>query len=573
MTQIIIRDFQVVERADIALGGITIVGGKNSQGKSSIAKGAAAVATGHIQFGLTKKDGKRLVRDGREVAAATLKSDNGAARANWPKCEFSTEGTPLAISAIAAGLEHLLDLSESKAGLAERAQILGRLLRTDPTREDFEQACADAEIPKDITARLWADIEALGWDGKFDDVKKKGANFKGRWEQVAGEAYGPEKAKSWTPAGWTDDLADASLDDLHAEVGEAQQDVERAVAGQAVDQAEIDRLTSACAEIEVLSAASTDAQVAATQTEAAHKAAQRERDALPPGDQPHSLTCPSCKAAVQLAGAPGAQHLTLAAVIPDAELKKRRMAIASADGKLSKATGELDAANRKAADAQRAFQDAQAAQTKLREMQGKNSAAGGGLQEARDRLALAQRRHNALKAKHDADQIAGALAMNAKVQVLLAPDGVRKTKLLRVLDTFNGGPLAELCAAAGFAAVRIEPDMTVAFGGRPYPLLAGLGPQLSSDQFRVRAILQVALAQIQGDGLVIIDAADVLDQSGRNGLIKMLRAAGQDALVCMTFSKPDLVPDLEKHGFGRAYWVEGGVARPLAAVLPAKEAA
>lgn len=141
---------------------------------------------------------------------------------------------------------------------------------------------------------------------------------------------------------------------------------------------------------------------------------------------------------------------------------------------------------------------------------------------------------------------------------------------MKVLDTFNGGPLRSLCDMAGWRDVRIESDMSITYAGRPYEQLSGLGPQLSSDQFRVYATLQVALAQVQGCELVILDGADVLDQKGRGGLIKMLRGAGMDALIGMTFSAPDVVPDLEARGMGRAYWIDGGIARPLGEVMAEK---
>jgi hypothetical protein len=45
--------------------------------------------------------------------------------------------------------------------------------------------------------------------------------------------------------------------------------------------------------------------------------------------------------------------------------------------------------------------------------------------------------------------------------------------------------------------------------------------------------------------------------------LKVLRAAGVDALVAMTINRPEFVPDLEKAGFGASYWIEDGIARPL----------
>ncbi|CAO3428897.1 hypothetical protein [Azospirillum argentinense] len=565
-----IRDFQVVERADLEIKGITLVAGRNSQGKSSIAKGLAVALTGTVQLGgLLKKDGGKLVRAGCTTAYAVVQSESGKATASWPKCEFITDGTPPAINAHAAGLEHLVDMAPK-----DRATFLARALHTAPDKDDLLQAFTDAGIPAPVVEKVWADIEAIGWDGKAADVKDKGARFKGRWEGVTGEKYGSEKAKGWLPKDWTADLTEAELDDLSSEVGEAQIDLEKAIAGAAVDQSEIDRLTAACADIESLHKASMDAEVAASQAEAAYKTAKRELDDLPPAQQPDALACPCCKAALQVNGHGPTMELVQAAMLSEADLKKRQTAIDIATGNASHAKKQLDAADQTAADAQRAHQAAHNASQRLAELKAKGgTGSAADVQAARDRLALAQRRHAALKAKFDADELSKQLAVNALVQTLLSPEGLRKAKLLKVLDTFNGGPLAELCAAAGWQPVRIEPDLSVTYGGRAYPLLSGLGPQLSSDQFRVRAVLQVALAQMEGHRLVIIDAADVLDHLGRGGLIQMLRAADVSAVVCMTFGKPDLVPDLQAAGMGLSYWIDGGIARPLAEVKAVKQEA
>ena len=47
----VIRDFQVIERAELELGGIVLVTAQNSRGKSSTAKALAAALTGTTQLG------------------------------------------------------------------------------------------------------------------------------------------------------------------------------------------------------------------------------------------------------------------------------------------------------------------------------------------------------------------------------------------------------------------------------------------------------------------------------------------------------------------------------------------
>lgn len=579
MMKLTIRDMQVVERADIAIGdGITLVAGRNSQGKSTVAKVAAAVLTGRVQIGgITKKEAKRLVRAGRTEGSAAVTFPDGVARAFWPKCEFATEGAVPALSAIAAGLEHPLDSPDTKAGLAERAELFGRLLKAVITMEDFAQACADANVPGDIGVKVWRDIEALGWDKKLADIKEKGAGVKRRWEDITGSAYGSEKAKGWRPQGWTDDLAVASEEALQAAVTETERALEEAIRAQGADQAEIERLSAGCSGIDQLRAAVEEARTAHAKAQEAFGAAQKARDELPPAAQDEGMCCPECQARLKVQRGPDGMSLIKAERITDEELKRRRLAVAGADGKLSSARAAASTADAALRDAEQQLRLAETAARQLDELRAKGDGSGSAadVEAARGALATARARNAAAQAKRDADRAFKLVEVNQAVAGIMSPAGLPQTKLLRVLDAFNEGPLKELCEAAKWQPVKVEPDMTVTYGGRPYALLAGHGPQLSSDQYRVRAVLQVALAMLQGDPLVILDAADVLDHLGRGGLIRMLTAAGiPKALVCMTYGEAKLVPNLERAGKGRSYWIDAGVAQPLADVLqPGKEAA
>ena len=93
--------------------------------------------------------------------------------------------------------------------------------------------------------------------------------------------------------------------------------------------------------------------------------------------------------------------------------------------------------------------------------------------------------------------------------------------------------------------------------GRPYALLS------SSEQFRSRAALQLAMARLDQSSMVVIDGADILDAPARSGLFALLDEAGLPALVCMTLNRREQVPDLEAAGLGQSYWISGGVAQPL----------
>jgi hypothetical protein len=63
--------------------------------------------------------------------------------------------------------------------------------------------------------------------------------------------------------------------------------------------------------------------------------------------------------------------------------------------------------------------------------------------------------------------------------------------------------------------------------------------------------------------MVVIDAADVLDGTTRSGLVAMLEDAGLPALICLTLSRREKMPDLATAGLGASYWLDQGVALPL----------
>ena len=74
----------------------------------------------------------------------------------------------------------------------------------------------------------------------------------------------------------------------------------------------------------------------------------------------------------------------------------------------------------------------------------------------------------------------------------------------------------------------------------------------------MRAALQIAIAQLEKAGLVIIDGADILDKDGRARLMNLVVGLGIPAVVCMTLNRPDMAPDLAAAGVGATYWVEKG---------------
>lgn len=241
---------------------------------------------------------------------------------------------------------------------------------------------------------------------------------------------------------------------------------------------------------------------------------------------------------------------------PD-ELKARRMKIAELDGTISRTETDLRAAVASLRNAEAIVTASKAAQKTLAEIgEGNNDEAA--ITEAREKVAAVQKRRLGYEAWVQARKIFSNWQRNDALITVLGPTGLRKKVLIRQLEVLNVR-LAAVSAAAKWAAVRIDEDFGAWLGAEPYWLLS------ESMQYRVRVTLQIAMAQIDDSDLVIIDRADVLDQKGRNGLMMALKKVGMQALVAMTVSSRDKVPDLAAAGLGRSYWIEDGKATPIAA--------
>jgi hypothetical protein len=566
MISIECRNFRGCERADIGCAPFALVAGRNGAGKSSLAQATAAVLCGDPLPipGVTKSAAGLLVKSGTNTARITLKGESGSARIDWPDCVVTSEGDPPVASVYAAGL-HRLALSPPR----DRARVLGEYLKADPIRADLAAALTDVELGAEaVVDAVWQLIADQGWDGAHAMRKEKGAELKGEWKAVAGVNYGSRIAVSWLPADWTAlntgkvDLRNAAENDLAAAIPLAQAAHTRAIGDAAISGAARAQLQAEADAVEPRKDELQKAEAAAERVAQELARAQNERAALPPGNLDLGLPCPHCGALVAI------RQLDLATRVLEpiedvqvtaSELKERRLAIADADGRITNLQAALRDADRAVDRARVDMQVALDAKVRVEAMPPPTSIGAGDAAVAAAEAALdqARRRLAVWRQKRDADAIQKSIAGNDLVLDILAPDGLRAKKLARVLELFNVAQLGRLSLAAGWSQVTIDAEMTLAFGGRPYPLLS------TSEQYRVNAVLQVAMAHLDGSSMVVVDAADVLDGTTRSGLIALLEESGLPALVCLTLTRREQLPDLEAAGLGTSYWLADGVAQAL----------
>jgi hypothetical protein len=551
--KISIKNFRRIQEAVIDTSKITLIAGRNGEGKTSTIQAIAAALAGNTVPvpGLKKQDSGVLVHTG--FAAAEIIADNqiGTASVSYPGAKRATEGCPCEISAVAAGLTSFVDLS-----LADRSKFINELMHTEPSREELFDEIAKA-IPgtkEGAADRIWQTIIAQGWDAAWKHARETGSKHKGAWEEITGDRYGSQKAETWVPPEWQTDLQDATEQSLTEAINHERQWLEAAISDQAVNAAEIERLRKAADMAPTLKQEIDDLVKTSEALTINDSDLQAALNALPPvAGQQKTQPCPHCSQPLVVSG--GQLFKPAAAADPNqAENNKRRKeteaarqsvaeAIKRASDEIAKKRAQLDAANN--------------ATEKIKRFSAKPAATKDhpAVEDCRTRVKSAEDRLAAWTKQRNAAARHVSITKNQIIINILAPEGLRMARLKYALTEINK-QLAAITAATGWERVEIEDDLSVSFGDYQYTLHS------QSRQYLIRISLQMAFTIIDQSQVVLIDGADILDSPRRNGLFKMLTGFPGSAIVAMTISKATDIPPIEKLG-GVAYWLENGTAQKV----------
>lgn len=551
--KITVENHRGIARAELELAPIALVAGPNGAGKSSIAQAVAAAVMQNAAVlpGFTKGTANRLLRDGAEKGQCVVEHNAARALVRWPAASHKADEMAPSGSAIACGLESLATMPKNQA-----AQLLITLTKAVPTLEDLK---ARLEwLPGKTLDGLWAMIQEKGWQNAHTSAKEKGAMLKGAWQQVTGENWGDKKAVDWVPR-LLDGVDQASmLAKLQGRAEAAQQAMNDAIAGQGADQASIALLQEQVAAGEGAEQQLADLRAQHDELLAQHAELDLALADLPrPAAQQAVVACPHCEG--KLVVQSRTVLLKAGQQQSPEEVKAMQFAVADLEGKMagiSNQANDLAAGMRAANDRQ---QRAAGAAQRLTTIKA-GSVTQEDLRRCQEELRGAQAElanfEKAISAVDEAEAHYRNIQTNKAIQEVLAPDGLRLEVMERKIGDFNA-ILEEHSTHAGFAPVTVDRDLNTYLGGREYLLLS------ESERFRVRLALQLAIAEIDGSSLVVIDAADILDRTGRNGLFKVLRRQHLPALVCMTIDARENVPDLAKAKAGRSYWIKDAVAEAL----------
>ena len=562
-----VKNFRGVRDVHIEGGPLVLLAGRNKAGKSSFCQAAAAAlarkpipflkpseAKGEFSTVIPKPLAGMLVRTGAPGAEATVRNDNGYTTITWPAAEIEATGDGPRASPFAAGIENdnglwLWFAMDARA----RARHLVELLRAMPDEATVVQACTALGMSPTSAAKLAKAVTDQGWDSIHAAMREHGVKLKGQWEAATGERFGAKKSGGWTPAKWADDLAEASQSSLAKAMAEAEAALEAAIATNATGAAEREKLQIVAA-VAPPPVASLEKRLEAL-NESLAKCLAKEKTLEPADDRP--VDCPHCgKPVAVMAGGPAGHILKKAVKLTEKERARRRKVIEDHRAETRSLAEDLDKVK---TDLQRAYQRVdEIAQAKARlEAMGASTAADdtGAVDAAREGVRAARDHIDAFDAWSNAKRISGSIERNQKVIDLLSADGLRKTALASALARFNAR-LAELCAAAvirggTWPTIRLDGEMNVVIADRPLVLSSG------SERYMAQAVLQVAMAEIDGSSMVIFDRADVLDPGNRSGIVPLLAHAKLPALVSYTTARPEYLPNLPA-ATGKCYWIEDG---------------
>lgn len=552
--KIAIENYRGIKAASLAVEGIALVAAKNSAGKSALAQASGAVLSGHpIPVpGVQKVLAGMLVRGGEAKGSAQLESDGDVARVDWPRSTYKTKGTPPQISAIAAGIELLApphSAPDDATRQKRRAEQFIELLNAQPTFEHLRARFARDGISEETARAVWDTIERQGWPAAHTQARETGARLKGQWEAVTGENYGSKKAENYIPDEWEPELAGASLDAMQAAVTDARDALDSMIAVSAVDDAERDRLQALADELPTRQEMADAAQAASTAAGQTHADALTALRALrnPASVQIHE--CPHCKGALSIVGGKIIAGEPISA--------EEAAAWEEADKTVSNVRATMDQASSQMQVVSGLLAEAKRAAEQLAGI-GEGNASQDQVNAAREALRVAQYRLDAFTKKTRADKLQSSILQNASITSALDTGGVRQEVVSAAVNTFLTDSVNPLARLARWMDTEVGNDMSISYGGRAWAVLS------ESERYRVRVLFQVAVGVREGAQALVIDAADILDKDGRNGLIGLLRHCAIPAIVCMTYPSPSDVPDLRAAGIGESYWIRDGVLSPLA---------
>jgi len=540
-----VANFRRISYADITVNKVTLVGGKNEAGKTSIAESVAAVLTGEpISYngGLSKRELKNILHKGAKESQIQVEShneDGGFESLSYPSLVKTSSGMGLRASRIGTGLDKILTMTEKS-----RQAYFSEFFNAMPTKEQLETKIRVLNTGQILDFNeLWNNIQGLGWDTVWNSYKTDGAKLKGKWEYITGEKYGCNKAEQWQPENWEIDLLKANEEDLKKEVETAKEWVEAALKSEAVSEAEIEELTKTADTEDKL-----DAELKTKIKELKELKAKQKilKDKSIDYIAADTQACPYCKQALQVISG----KIETAVGLNEQQLTKLKAQKQANDSEIDELATLIVASEQLINNLRQDYEKAILATKKLNDLTSQKPTDKISSEDAKQRLKIAENRLKAFQDKSEVYNIHTDITNHVTIVDILSPGGLRKDVLKEALTNAN-----KSLAESNFTGkeMLLNEDMTITYGEYHERFCS------SSARFRINTVFQFMIAKRDESNIIVVDNADILDKEGRNGLMRLANKTNIPVLILMTINKKEQMPDMSKIG-GLGYWIEDGVA-------------
>ena len=539
-----------VKRAELDLDGIVEVVGPNASGKSSLAACAQALLA-HEQnpLGVPATQTARVyLHDGEDEGLAEIDG------VEWrPGKGLTVTGGAVPLSRPEA--VGLVDYT-SRRGERERLESLQSALLPDASEilDAVRKRLLEYMPPVDVDGLLEI-IEERGFNAAAEIYAERGRESKRQWQDITGRKYGIKVASDWRPDGWLADMDAMTTQQAEEAVVAAREALAALGLVQAVSEVEAQSAAEAqdalpgleraleaaeqdeyAARLDLSELASIDAVTSAIKTEERELSRQRRLSR----ETPH-LACPHCARAVAL-GADGAlaQYDEEAAHLAREQAKTKAVEV---EGLLAELAGKhkalQESVQEKTAVIHTATDETGEAKTALAVAKQLSRNAGAVVDTAGRRADLmqaeqavddAKRTSTMVFAEAGAAKLAETIVRYTEIVSALGPQGVRAQMMEAGLKRLNQG-LSIIGQESRWPIVRVLDKGAVMWDYRPIQICS------ESERWRAQAAIQLTLAAMTGSQAVVLDRADLLDASNREGLVRAVkRVAGKTGIAVLLCS-------------------------------------
>ena len=563
ITQVKVKNLLGIKQFDAIVTPVTMIVGPNGAGKSSIAAAVRMAMTGNIERIKHKKSLGELSHNGAKDFGSLVEFANGAKEIFGGA--FKKEGVPGMPTNFS---EELIEIVTGKNAVSDLKpddlqNLLIKLAGISLTPEDVINKLAGAGFSTEKVTILKPHLKR-SFEAAEAECKAKARDAKVLWEQVTCESYGAVKAESWEAINPETDipkeieltnlllalsadvtklktqLVEANLTNASILAKQRRLEEKKAIAGKSADLVEL-------RDVSATDLTNHDAEISRLEELASGTKAPIKYD-CPCCSKPlmwskgellawsHAGKEPDIEAKAQLE-----KMIDSRQVLTALFNRREREVTAALDAKaiVSILESELEclavvSVSEISAEIMAKQADFMIHDKEVQQLRGNIK---------KSNLAA---QITTLAAKHHAD-----CADWLKLAEELAPTGLQKKLTYQAVAEIN----TELyhLTITGAQLVRISSDMEITLSDRPYKLLS------ESEQWRVSALLSLAVAHLSDIRLVVLDRFDVLDLKSRSLFLKLFSRLISDKKLDSIILAATLKEAPKLPAPFSVYWIEDGM--------------